>query len=49
MKTTNNKNTQYTDKYFFINRIKKINDSGIKIDLNQKINAFLSAVKIKHT
>jgi hypothetical protein len=49
METTTNKNTKYTDKYFFLNRIKTITDTSIKIQLNTKMVMFLNSIKEKNT
>jgi hypothetical protein len=48
MATTTNKNKQYTDKYFLVNRLKKTTDTTIKNELTSKVNLFLAAVKNKH-
>jgi hypothetical protein len=49
MATTTNKDKQYTDKYFFLNRIKKTTDTNVKNELISKVNLFLTAVKSKHS
>jgi hypothetical protein len=49
MATTTNKNKQFTDKYFFLNRIKKTTDTNVKNELTSKVNLFLTGVRSKHS
>jgi len=47
MSTTINKNTQYTDKNFFVNRITKITNTSVKSEIASKVNLLLTTIKSK--